>query len=74
MLTSPPSTTTPSLQAGDPTRNALLDIATSLNRVENIIVLDHADEHNVLYWINPEPRAGNTPPPMRALRGSIECN
>ena len=36
ILTSPPSPTTPSLKAGDPIRNALLDIATQLNRVEDI--------------------------------------
>ena len=36
ILTAPPSTTTPALQAGDPTRNALLEIATVLNRVETM--------------------------------------
>ena len=33
ILTKPPSSTTPSLQAGDPVRNALLDIGTALNRI-----------------------------------------
>ena len=32
ILTSKPSYTTPSLKVGDPTRNALLEIATVLNR------------------------------------------
>ena len=36
ILTQPPSTTVPSLQAGDPTRNALLQIAEQLHRVETI--------------------------------------
>ena len=36
ILTTPPSTTAPSLQAGDPVRNALLDIATQLRQVDNI--------------------------------------
>ena len=34
ILTQPPSTTTPSLQAGDPVRNALLTLATQLKRIE----------------------------------------
>lgn len=38
ILTAPPSTTVPSLQAGDPTRNALLEIATVLNRTEKLPV------------------------------------
>ena len=37
ILTHPPSTTVPSLRAGDPIRNALLDIATTLNQVEHIL-------------------------------------
>ena len=36
ILAQPQSSTTPSLQAGDPVRNALLDIATQLQRVEKI--------------------------------------
>ena len=36
LLTAPPSTTTPSLQAGDVTRNALLDIATILHRTVDL--------------------------------------
>ena len=32
ILTNPPNTTIPSLQAGDSTRNALLDLATILNK------------------------------------------
>ena len=36
ILAQPPSPTTPSLQAGDPVRNALLDIATQLRQVEKI--------------------------------------
>ena len=32
LLTAPPSTTTPSLQARDPVRNALLDIAEQLQQ------------------------------------------
>ena len=36
ILTNIPSTTTPSLQAGDPIRNGLLQLATLLKRVENI--------------------------------------
>ena len=35
-LTSPPSTTTISLQAGDETRNGLLQLAELLNRTEKI--------------------------------------
>ena len=34
ILTSPPSTTVPSLKAGNPTRNALLELATQLKRIE----------------------------------------
>ena len=40
ILTAPPSTTTPSLAAGDPVRNALLTLATQLNRVEPIPLLE----------------------------------
>ena len=36
ILTSPPSTTTPSLEVGDPTRNALQKIAEILNRAETL--------------------------------------
>ena len=36
LLASPPTSTVPSLQEGDPVRAALLDIATQLNRTENI--------------------------------------
>lgn len=36
ILTTPPSTTTPSLQAGDPVRNALLTLATQLKRIDTI--------------------------------------
>ena len=36
LLTQPPSTTVPTLQAGDPTRNALLELATQLKRVDKI--------------------------------------
>ena len=36
ILTTPPSTTTPSLQAGDTTKNALLDIATILHRANDL--------------------------------------
>ena len=36
LLTNPPSSTTPSLRAGDPVQNALLDIAEQLKRVEPI--------------------------------------
>ena len=36
ILTSPPSTTTPSLEAGDPVRNALLTLATQLHRIDTI--------------------------------------
>ena len=36
LLTQPPSTTTPSLAAGDPIRNALLTLATQLKRIDNI--------------------------------------
>ena len=32
ILTDPPSTTTPSLQAGDPIRNGLLQLATLLKK------------------------------------------
>ena len=38
ILTAPPSTTAHSLQAGDPTRNVLLEIATVLNRAEKLPV------------------------------------
>ena len=36
ILTQPP-TVTPSLQAGDPVRNALLDIATQLKQAQEIL-------------------------------------
>ena len=36
ILTLPPSPTTPSLEAGDPVRNALVNLATQLNRIECI--------------------------------------
>ena len=35
LLTQPPSTTTPTLKAGDPVRNALLKLATQLERTES---------------------------------------
>ena len=38
ILTNPPPTTLPTLQAGDETRNALLKIATQLKRVDSITV------------------------------------
>ena len=38
ILTQPPSTTTPSLEAGDPVRNALVTLATQLNRIDHIPV------------------------------------
>ena len=37
MLTLTPSTTTPSLHVDDPVRNALLTLATQLNRVQSIL-------------------------------------
>ena len=40
ILTRPPSSTTPSLSAGDPVRNALLELATQLNRIESISTPD----------------------------------
>ena len=43
LLTSPPSTTTPSLQAGDPVRNALLTLATQLKRIDKIQTVDIPD-------------------------------
>ena len=36
ILTQPPNSTTPILRAGYPIRNALLDIAQQLKRVENL--------------------------------------
>ena len=36
ILTLPPSTTTPSLQTGDPVRNILITLETQLNRTDNI--------------------------------------
>ena len=42
ILTNPPSTTVPSLQAGDTTKNALLQIAQLLNRAEDIPTSDKA--------------------------------
>ena len=36
ILTHPPSSTVPSLQAGDPVRNALVTLATQLQRIEDI--------------------------------------
>ena len=36
ILTQPPSTTVPSLASGDPTRNALIELATQLQRIEPI--------------------------------------
>ena len=39
LLTSPPSTTTPSLQVGNPVCNALVTLATQLNRIEEIPIL-----------------------------------
>ena len=36
ILTKPPNTTFPTLKAGDPTRNALLEVATLLNRVDKL--------------------------------------
>ena len=36
ILLAPPSPTVPSLAAGDPTRNAILDLATQLQRIEPI--------------------------------------
>ena len=36
ILKNPPSTTTPSLSAGDPVRNALLTLATQLKKIDHI--------------------------------------
>ena len=36
LLTQPPSTTSPSLEAGDPIRNALLELATQLGRIDSL--------------------------------------
>ena len=38
ILTSPPTPTTPSLEAGEPTRNALLKTATILKRTDRLPV------------------------------------
>ena len=38
ILTQPPSTTIPSLEAGDPVYNALVTLATQLNRIDHIPV------------------------------------
>ena len=41
ILTLPPSTTTPSLQSGDPIRNALTTLATQLKIIESISLIRH---------------------------------
>ena len=44
ILSEPPSSTVPSLEAGDETRNALLKIATALNRIETLPELEIPNE------------------------------
>ena len=44
LLTEPPSSTVPSLKAGDPTRNAILELAQLLKRVQKIP--EHIQETN----------------------------
>ena len=46
ILSNPPSTTVPSLTAGDPVRNALLEIAQQLGRVEPLTVPNKKDTDN----------------------------
>ena len=48
ILTQPPSPTTPSLHAGDPIRNALLDIATSLNRIEQLPTFSNPSQNHTV--------------------------
>ena len=59
ILTSPPSPTTPSLQAGDPIRNALLDLATLLNRAQPLPAPSPYPTENTTKNI-PVPRVSNT--------------
>ena len=78
ILTQPPSTTVPSLQAGDPTRIALLKIAEQLHRVENIPqpiketpkqILDMVGPaHTGVDVIIPTPRAVNIIPDITIPR------
>ena len=44
ILTNPTATTTPSLKAGNSTKNALLELATILKRVDNVPVQKERDE------------------------------
>ena len=46
ILTQPPSITTPSLQAGNPICNALLDLATNLNCVQQLPTLPSKTQEN----------------------------
>ena len=62
LLTTPPSTTTLSLQAGDETRNGLLQLAELLNRSEKI--------PNLIPPLSkpPPPKMLNKPPFQRVLK------
>ena len=59
ILTQPPKNTVPSLRAGDPVRNALLDIAAQLKRVDDIPA-QTTDSTPTPTLENPTP-ANNTP-------------
>ena len=48
LLTYPPSNTTPSLQEGDPVRNALLELATQLKRIEKLPETHNPQQHDAL--------------------------
>lgn len=62
ILTSPPSTTTISLQAGDDTRNGILQLAKLLNRTEKIPNLIFLPQKSITTKI-----VDNTPP-QRVLK------
>ena len=78
ILTQPPSPTTPSLQAGDPTQNTLLDIATSLNRIEQLPTFSNLSQSHTVSSLrvktpNPQPPrvekhfTNVTSPPVQTL-------
>ena len=65
LLTHPPTTTVPSLQAGDPVRQALTELATQLQRIEPILppvptILPSPSPHHA---VAPAPE-GNSPAPL----------
>ena len=71
ILTLPPSTTTPSLKAGDPVRNALLTLATQLKRGEKNTYQEKISEPVASPRVQPTVIPAHTPPPTPLPRVEV---